>query len=227
MACSLVSDSMALLCGTQRRASVHADAPRFAGQKIIKGKFEFCRCIQVFVHVFRILLLHQHGTQMSFSRLWKRGPRKKSDENNLCLQHGYLPAKASAWRPRLRWLRYTQFRRLACLLRSSWHGTARQHTYVPVRMVWPVCIPVYILRTSCTYGFVSAEGDSTSIISLLGMVCSQRTVGGCLDGLIAIVKKWPRRVPSILHELLMIDGLLKLRCPRQLRLPVSLLAVHS
>ena len=41
MACSLVSDSMALLRGTQRRASVHADAPRFAGQKIIQKNFEF------------------------------------------------------------------------------------------------------------------------------------------------------------------------------------------
>ena len=143
------------------------------------------------MHVFRNLLLHQHGTQMPFSRLWKRGPRKKSDENVL------LPATASAWRPRLLWLRYyTHFRRLACLLRSSWHGTTRQHTYVPVRMVWPVCISVYILRTSCTYGFVSAKGDSTSI-SLLCTVCSPRTVAGCLDGLVAIVKKWPRPVPSI------------------------------
>ena len=41
VACSLVSDSMALLRGTQRRASVHADAPRFAGQKIIQKNFEF------------------------------------------------------------------------------------------------------------------------------------------------------------------------------------------
>ena len=41
VACSLVSDSMALLRGTQRRASVHADAPRFAVQKIIQKNFEF------------------------------------------------------------------------------------------------------------------------------------------------------------------------------------------
>ena len=52
VACSLVSDSMALLRSTQRRASVHADAPRLAGQKIIKRFFSlslypsFCACVQ-------------------------------------------------------------------------------------------------------------------------------------------------------------------------------------
>ena len=213
---------MALLRGTQRRASVHADAPRFAGQKIIQKNFEFvavskflCMCSGTFCSTS---MGHRCRSPVCGNVARVRNPMRMSF---------YRPRRVRAWRPRLRWLRYnTHFRRLACLLRSSWRGTASQHTYVPVRMVWPVCISVYILRTSCTYGFVSAKGDSTSI-SLLCTVCSPRTVAGCLDGLVAIVKKWPQRVPSIFHELLTIDGLLKLRCLRQLLLPLSLLAVHS
>ena len=121
---------------------------------------------------------------------------------------------------------HISYRRLACLLRSSWHSMARPHTFVPVHTVWPVCISVNILRTSCTYGFVSAKGDPTSI-SLLCTVCSPRTVASCRDGLVAVVQKWPRHVPLNFHELLTIDGLLKLRCLHQLLLPLSLLVVHS
>ena len=56
---------------------------------------------------------------------------------------------------------------------------------------------------------------------------STDTAAWCRDGLVAIVKKWLRHVPSIFHELLTTDGLWKLRCLRQLLLPLSLLVVHA